>query len=549
MAREDRPRVERIRGRSRKAAGAGAPVFCALFASAAFARGASAPPRTLRVCVYYDVGRTSSDKTGELHAIMLENLLGHFREAAASLSPAADYEKGGLARCDRAAYIGSDFDAPLGRAFLADVGAYAKPFLWINYGIQKLQASMGSAAFSARAGFAFVGMRGFDPRRDGGGIPAFYRAFAYKGELFEKTAYVRSADGAVIAAPEIAIVRVASATVLSAAIHSGTGESTPYITEQNGFFYIADDPFVYAAEGDRYLIAADLLFDFLKLPPRSARRYALVRLEDIHPEYDLKLLYAAVDLLKERKVPFAISLIPKYVPAGAPESAGVELGRRPEFVKALRYAVEGGGVILLHGYTHNVSGLADCPPLPSGADVEFWDRCRQSPLPYDSAEFARGRIAKARSLLAGVGLAPAGWVTPHYMASRADFVAFGSAFDRTVQRVRYATGGIGAAESPEFVSQFFPYTIFKDHYGQFVWPENLGYVPMPGAEAGGQEPEEIVRNARRSRVVRDAWASFFWHPQLMSVPGEKERFADMIDGIRAAGYEFVSLDELRARGE
>jgi hypothetical protein len=35
----------------------------------------------------------------------------------------------------------------------------------------------------------------------------------------------------------------------------------------------------------------------------------------------------------------------------------------------------------------------------------------------------------------------------------------------------------------------------------------------------------------------------------MAVPGEPARLASVIDGIRAAGYEFVSLHELRAAGE
>ena len=523
--------------------------FCVMAIPGAFAEDSGSKAPELRVCVYYDVGNAPSYKTGELHAIMLENLLGHFREAAVALRPAVEYVKSGLDACDRAAYIGSYYDAPLARDFLRDVAGYKKPFLWINYNIQKLQADMGPEAFAGLSGFSFRGMRGFDKPRTQNAVPDFFRTFEYKGERFKKLVDRRKDDGVVIAAPEIAVVRASSSVVLASAIHSGTGESTPYATGKNGFFYIGDDPFVYIGEDDRYLIAADVLFDFMKLPPRSARHYALVRLEDVHPNYDPSLLYRTVDVLKERKVPFAISLIPDYLPAGAPESSGIELGQRPEFVKALRYAIDNGGVILLHGYTHNAPGLAGCSPLPSGADVEFWDRCRQSPLPYDSTEFARARIDKARALLAAAGFAAVGWVTPHYMASRPDLILFGKTFDRTVQRVRYAAGGEGAAESAAFVSQFFPYTIFKDHYGQFVWPENLGYVPMPGSDAGGQTPGDIVMNARRSRVVRDGWASFFWHPQLINIPGEKQRLENMIDGIRASGYEFVSLQALRDRGE
>ncbi|MBI3299877.1 MAG: DUF2334 domain-containing protein [Elusimicrobia bacterium] len=518
----------------------------ALAGAALAASAAPAKPSSLKVCVYYDPGPEPSGGNGLLHAVMLENLLGHFREAAVVLSPAAGYSAGGLGTCDRVAYIGSRYDAVLERDFLTDAARFDKPFLWVNYNIRQLQEAMGAEAFGAKWGFVFLGLRGFDPPSKAGGIPDFYRGFEYGGEHFTKLAYVRKEDGAVVAAPELALLGGVTGKVLAKAIHSRSGDSTPYVVQKGGSFFVGDNPFVYIGEDDRYLILADLLFDFLKLAPRDARRHALVRLEDVHPNYDLKLLHRAIDVLKERKVPFALSVIPKYVPAGRPEAEGVGLKDRPEFVKALLYAQANGGVLLLHGYTHSVAGLDACPPLASGADYEFWDRCRQAPLSYDSADFARGRMAKARASLAAVGLSAVGWVTPHYTASPIDFAVFAGEFDRTVQRARYAVGEPGG---PVSVSQFFPYTVYKDHYGQFVWPENLGFVGMPDAAPGERGAVEIVRSARRTRVVRDAWASFFWHPQLANTPGEVERLGTLTDEIRALGYEFVSLDALRARDE
>jgi len=58
-----------------------------------------------------------------------------------------------------------------------------------------------------------------------------------------------------------------------------------------------------------------------------------------------------------------------------------------------------------------------------------------------------------------------------------------------------------------------------------------------------------VQSMRLTKVVRDSWASFFWHPLLLNTPGEKERLETMIDEIRASGYEFVSLKALREKGE
>lgn len=545
MAGEDRPGL-RTSAR-RKAAVLLASAVAACPVPPAHGRdGRAAGPS--RVCVYYDAGDDPASDGGRLHAIMLENLLGHFREAQASLLPVAEYSDGTLKDCSRAAYVGVRFNAALPEGFLRDVAASEAPFLWLNYNVWQLQSAMGPERFSEKAGFLYRSLRRFDPGAGKDGIPDFFRYFDYKGERFAKLAFV-GADGAVVAAPEISVISTGTAEILASAVDSGSGETTPYAVRKGPFFYFADDPFVYAHEQDRYLILADVLFDFLGVPPRAGRRLAFLRLEDIHPNYDLKLLYRVIDVLKAKGVPFAVSLIPKYVPAGKPEEEGVDLAQKPEFLKALRYAEANGGEIVLHGYTHNATGLPDCPSLASGADYEFWDRCRQEPLPDDSEPFVRARIAKARALLDAAGLSASAWVTPHYTASPEDFIVFGRLFSRTLQRVRYVPGGPASGAGGASVNQFFPYTIYRDHYGQFVWPENLGFVPMPGSDSGGHQTLDIAASAKRSRVVRDAWASFFWHPQLVNTPGEIERLEKTIDDIRASGFEFVSLKSLRARGE
>jgi len=517
-----------------------------LILAAGTAFGGTPAPGSLKTCIYFE-GSPERSSNGRLHAIMLENLLGHFREVSVSRVEIASYRSGGLAECDRAAYMGSDFGTVMPEAFLRDVAAYKRPFLWLNYGIWHLEKSMGGGAFARRTGFNFIDNRVADAAAPGK-IPGFYRFFDYKGRRFTKVAALET-TGDLIGAPEIMLVKTAFGRVLSTATHSVTSETTPYVVEHDGFFYVADNPFVYIDPQDRYLIVTDLLFDFLGLPPRGTARHALVRLEDIHPNYDLKLLYRTIDLLKKKNVPFAISLIPMYVAPGKSESDGISLTDKPAFMKALRYAQDNGGELLLHGYTHDVAGTAACAALGSGAGYEFWDRCAQLPLTQDSREFARGRVVSAKRLLIKAGLSTLAWVTPHYAASPDDYFVFGRYFDRVVQRVCYLIAGRRPGEAPVYISQFFPYTIYKDHYGQFVWPENLGFVAMPGSHWGYESPGDIGQSARGMSVVRDSWASFFWHPQLIARPGEAERLSSIIDAIRANGYEFVSLKSLRDRGE
>jgi uncharacterized protein YdaL len=498
----------------------------------------------LTVCVYYD-GVNAGD--GRLHSIMVENLLGHFREVSVRRLEVGGYKAGGLGACDRAAYMGAVYGTALPAAFLDDAAAYRRPFLWLNYGIWQLEERMGPVAFARRAGLHYVDIRGADAGQLGK-IPGFYRYFDYKGKRFTKVAAL-SKDGSLIAAPEIMLVRSAGARTLAAATHSVSGDVIPYVTERAGFYYVADDPFNFIDPRDRYVIVADLLFDFLGLPPRAAPRAARVGHEDKQTNYDLRLLYKTVDLLKRKRVPFAISLIPKYVAPGRAEAAGVELTDRPAFLKALRYAQDNGGELLLHGYTHDVEGTPGCAALGTGAGYEFWDRCRQTPLAQDSREFARKRVVDAKFLLVKAGLSTVAWVTPHYAASPADYAIFGRYFDRVVQRVCYSLAAPEPGGALSFVSQFFPYTIYKDHYGQFIWPEDLGFVAMPGSDWGLETPGDIAEAAHGMTVVRDGWASFYWHPQLMARRGEAERLSRLIDSVRADGYEFVSLKSLRDRGE
>jgi hypothetical protein len=70
-------------------------------------------------------------------------------------------------------------------------------------------------------------------------------------------------------------------------------------------------------------------------------------------------------------------------------------------------------------------------------------------------------------------------------------------------------------------------------------------------------PTDILRRAKKLKVIRGAVASFFWHPQLLNpnsryyienpgsyeAIGGKKTLTALIDGIQALGYEFVSIGD------
>jgi hypothetical protein len=61
-------------------------------------------------------------------------------------------------------------------------------------------------------------------------------------------------------------------------------------------------------------------------------------------------------------------------------------------------------------------------------------------------------------------------------------------------------------------SQFFPYIIKRDLFGQRIYPENLGYVPLdPDRTRSEGYIRDIIEGARANLAVRDGFAACFFH--------------------------------------
>jgi uncharacterized protein YdaL len=505
---------------------------------------AAAAPERLRVCLYFD-GEDNAPgfRDGERSAVMVRNLLGHFAEVDVAMSPASRYVPGSASACDRVAYLGTFTNAALPVAFLSDVAKLERPVLWMNYNIWQLQERLGAERFRALWGFDYQRVEETAHPGDGG-VPAFYSDFTYKGGTFRKPV-MRGDGGRLVWDPALVIVANRSAEVLAEGIHGGNGARTPYVLRKGDRFYVADNPVSVIDERDRYLILADLLFDFLQLPPRTAKHYALARIEDVHPGYDLKLLYLTIEVFKRRKLPFAITLIPRYVGPG--HAKGLEATESPAFVRMIQYAVANGASILVHGYEHQIQADLGCGTAFSGEGYEFWDACNRRALPFESEAFFQDRIDKAKKILHAAQIPYVGWVTPHYAASPLAMKVIERNFGRVLQQMRYYLDG--TPDAANVIDQFYPYAIVRDHDGVHVWPENLGYVPLPSHGGSAATVDAMLAAARLQKKVRDGWASFFWHPPLIRTELGIASLERLVDGLRAEGYEFVSLAELRRRGE
>jgi uncharacterized protein YdaL len=476
------------------------------------------------VLVLYDTTGEFGD-LGELYAVQAGNLASHFDTWEAL--PVTRYAAGSAARHRLTIYVGSTYDEPLPDAFLADVAGGAH-VLWMGANIWQL-----------------IGRYGGTGLRSATIDDAAVTTVRYHGTELTRN----PAAGATV---RVGVDPGAKATTLADAVLPD-GATVPYAVRVGALTYLTEVPLTYVTFDDRYLILADVMFDLLD-PAAPQRHRALVRIEDVGPHSDPAQLRAIADFLASRSVPFAVAVFPVYDDASGVYSGGVPvhktLSGAPAVVDALKYMVQRGGTLIMHGYTHGMLGAKN-PYGVSAEDYEFYRAhvgadgavALDGPVPDDSAAWALGRLADARKEWTAAGLTPPDiWEFPHYTASAADYRAIASApgIRARYEQVLYFSGVLsGEPAGTRSVSQFFPYVV-DDAYGTPVIPETLGNVATQRFNQHGVRlAPDLLASARRQLVVRDNVASFFYHPFL-----GLQYLPQLVEGIQQLGYTFVPAPSL-----
>lgn len=460
---------------------------------------------------------------GYMDGVFLANLLGHF-DRDYTLLPVEQYSRGLLEQFDTTFYFGTVYNNPLPAAFMNDVSTTKKTVVWFKYNLWQL--GLAHPDFSNHYGFIFNHL-------DRTGYPHIL----YKGQTLGKN----QSD------PELGRITVTHPSIATtpALAEQSDGHTIPYIVHGANLWYVADIPFTFMTENDRYLVFADLLYDILQVNAQPQKR-ALLRLEDIDPTYNIMVLKNTADYLYSQHIPFAIAVIPYYIDPFGHYNHGqpnvVKLTDRPAFIAALNYMASKGGQIIMHGYTHQYAALNNPYAGISGADYEFFrvmidettgGTIFDQPLPEDSLAWVEERIQSAKTLFLNAGFEPAFWETPHYAASAIDNQFFARSFSGILGRVWY----FDKEDTSHHAGQFFPYVIHKDVYGGKIIPENLGCVaPNTWINHPTRSVDDILLSARNNLVVRDAWASFYYHPFLGLA-----YLQQLIPALKEMGYEFVSL--------
>jgi len=543
------------------------------------------------VNIFYDRG-PAGYWMGRTYSIFLQNLLGHFPKFQQIVSPIELYRKGDTEKCRATFYLGSYFENSIPQAFLDDFSSTKRPVAWFGYSIWKTDTE-------TLFGFSYEGLTTLDQeKRDEAGYPTYFKWIDYKGETFYKFGDWSKSDPKQFLAPfeqvELRETKSGVSEVLAWARHSGKNRRVPYAMRAGNRFYVADIPFSFLHEADRYLVTADLLFDILGEPAKNEKN-AFLRIEDVHALSPLADVLKVASLLEQEKVPGNISLIPVFFDPlktynRSENEEYLTMDRKPEFLEVMHELRKNSGYSFIwHGVTHQ-HGVAQNPHNgASGDDFEFWDAVRNAPVAEDGTRWVLDRLSDGLYTILKSGLdAPTVWLTPHYQASALDYLIFARVFPWNVGRVIYfnfrasglppaGTNGsywlrnndaaaqkrrieafsrlkVETDPAAPWNGQFFPYEIFGDVYGQRLLPENLGNSQPYISEhvVRTRTPKEIIADAKRNLVIRDAWASLFYHPYLLqsfknggrgTYPGDANELAGLIREIKALGYKFISAEQ------
>src|SRR5205807_5853914 len=405
-----------------------------------------------------------------------------------------------------------------------DVLAGTRPVIWMYDNIWQLTNRWASrnpgGAFASAYGLMWSGF-------DFSTVPAVQ----YQGTQLNR--YAPNAAGI------MNYSQVNAGAALAYAVRSD-GTAFPWAVRSRNLTYIGENPFVYMVEGDRVLALEDMLFDALA-PTTRERHRALLRLEDIAPVDDPASLRAVADYLRRRGIPFGFGVISRYkdplgrLTGGIPQD--VRLKDAPGIVAALRYLQQSGGVMVEHGWTHQYSNVPNPYNAVSGDDFEFYRVLENAdhtlnyvgPIPEDSVAWMDGRIDGARKEFDAAKIsAPTIFEFPHYAASATDYRRVAARFATRWERALYFRGVLagGVVDHSRMAGQRFSYVV-RDVYGTKVLPENLGSIePEPFFQFPTRFPADILADARRVRVVRDGFASFYFHPFL-----DIHYLKDTVDGL------------------
>ncbi|MCC5909360.1 MAG: polysaccharide deacetylase family protein, partial [Clostridiaceae bacterium] len=298
---------------------------------------------------------------------------------------------------------------------------------------------------------------------------------------------------------------------------------------------------------------AEVLYEVFKEEGQMTNP-AYIRLEDIHPLVDPKNMMDIAKILKEKNIPYMITVIPVYTNPDTGEQ--YHFSDSPKLLRVLKYMQRNGGSIVLHGYTHQFR-LSE-----TGEGFEFWDVEHNMPIYHNQDDevviktrkdfesegayedhltqqkafernYIETRLTRGIQELANYGLYPLAFEAPHYTMSQHGYQVTSEYFSTYVGQLQLSD------ESWEIMTTA-PY-ITKPTFlhGMTLLPETMGYV-VPDDPHG---IDKMINLAQSYQFVRDGVVSGFYHPYL-----GVELFIELIERMeKIPNISWIDLRQINNR--
>jgi uncharacterized protein YdaL len=554
--------------------------------------GRTANAATGQALVLYD-GTGPWAWLGNVHSKLLANLLGRFLPAGQSINgtarkTVAEYTAGEIESYDAIFYLGHTYDNPLPAAFKADVMATGKPVLWFNYNIWQMAWGETGTAFSQRFGFTFSGLAGSSENP--------YNAVRYKGISYGKNPMDPQIGVTMVTDPQKAQVLATAVDGAGQEVpyivrggnlwYVGDLPFT-YMAEEDRYLVLADILFDVMqsshAQSKRALIRLEDVSAMSE--PDDIRAVA-----DYLGGQGVPFSIGVVPIYKDPHGHYnggSPVHLPIHKATAVVEALHYALSRGGEIFMH--------GTTHQYKDLANPYNAVTGDDFEFYRAVENPDHTLTyvGPVPDDSPRWVRDTLKDGLREMSRAKLPIVGFEAPHYAASAVDYEAFAEMFGLTYHRALYfqdasvvirtaqqspstlqateekkhgrskeeadrrgrgkgkknrttdaqalQTAAVESDLQADLVAgQFFPFVVLRDVYGQKILPENLGNiepVAWPDPVIGPYPkrlPEDVIRAASKNLGLRDAWASFYFHPFL-----DIQFLVDTVEGIRGLGYEFV----------
>lgn len=299
--------------------------------------------------------------------------------------------------------------------------------------------------------------------------------------------------------------------------------------------------------------------------PNKDKQHAMLRLEDIGPggEYGtpeaLGKLRAVLEYIEAEGIPFQMAVIPRSIRLGGDgvwQERGID-DPQPDtltlsLIRLLRQAEDNGGVLGMHGYTHQYGDTVmkgDGQNSGTGYELKVPGASETKDTGY-----AASRIESSLAAFKRAGLRPAFWESPHYRDTRAQEKVFRSY--------------VGILYQPDLFSlrSFKDMNVYESRntYGQ----DSLGSVYVPAPLSYITDDASVDKLIRKARGY-DGLASLFFHPFLefpalepvagadgqtqmkdglpvyrYKEDGSPSKLHKLVEGLEREGYRWMSLNEV-----